>query len=116
MSGAPRAILVAILGAIDDLQAGRSSLAEAQQQLAANASALDRSARELVQELRAVDADLERIRFGIPPDEQHPPADFRIDVTRAAAVLRLDPISRAAVSRLEPIRAMVATELSRAGD
>jgi hypothetical protein len=46
----------------------------------------------------------------------HPAADFRIDFTRAAAVLRLDPIRRAAVFRLEPIRAMVAAELSRAGD
>jgi hypothetical protein len=52
-----------------------------------------------------VDADLERIRFGMPLDEQHPPADFRIDSSRATAVLRL-----------EPIKAMVAAELTRAGD
>jgi hypothetical protein len=94
MSGAPRAILVAILRAIDDLEAGRSSIAEVQQQLEANALTLDRSAGDLVQALRAVDADLEEIRFAMLLDEQHPAAVFRLD----------------------PVRAMVAAELGRAGD
>jgi DNA-binding NarL/FixJ family response regulator len=58
MSGAPRAILLAGLRAIDDLEAGRSSIAEAQGQLAVNALALDRSAGDLIQQLRAVAADL----------------------------------------------------------
>lgn len=115
MSGAPRAILLAILRAIDDLEAGHSSLAEVQQQLEANALALDRSAGDVVQELRAVDADLERIRFGLL-DERHPASVFGLDPSRAVAVLRLDPSSRAAIRRLEPIREMVAAELSRARD
>jgi hypothetical protein len=94
MSGAPRGILLALLRAINDLDAGRSSIAEVQQRLEANASALDNSAGELVQALRAVDADLEEIQFTMLLDEQHPAAVFRLD----------------------PIRAMVAAELSRAGD
>jgi ABC-type phosphate transport system auxiliary subunit len=89
-----RQILMTISSVIDDFIAGRSDIADLQERLEANSSALDRSYEPLNSQLRSLDADLEEIQFTMLKDEQRP----------------------AAVFRLEPVQEAVASALGQSGD
>jgi ABC-type phosphate transport system auxiliary subunit len=85
-----RQILMAISSAIDDFMSERSDIADLQERLEANSSALDRSYEPLNSQLRSLDADLEEIQFTMLKDEQRP-----------AAIFRLEPVQEAVSSALE---------------
>jgi hypothetical protein len=85
-----RQVLMAISSVIDDFISGRSDIADLQERLEANASALDRSHGPLSSQLRSLDAGLEEIRFTMLKDEQRP-----------AAIFRLEPVRQAVASALE---------------
>lgn len=76
-----QSILAAILALIDDYEQRRISVEELQLGLEANAGALDNSAGHVLRELKAVDADLEHMRFVMSPLEQ-----------RHAVLHRLQPL------------------------
>jgi ABC-type phosphate transport system auxiliary subunit len=80
----PRQILMAISSVIDDFIAGRSDVADLQQRLEANSSALDRSYEPLNSQLRSLDTDLEQIQFTMLKDEQRPAAMFRLESVQEA--------------------------------
>jgi ABC-type phosphate transport system auxiliary subunit len=70
--------------------AGRSDIADLQQRLEANSSALDRSYEPLNSQLRSLDADLQEIQFTMLQDEQRP-----------ASIFRLEPVQEAVSSALQ---------------
>ena len=76
-------ILEAISKVIADFISGRHDIADLQETLTANASALDNRFPELVAELRLLDADLEEIRFAMHRDGQRRAAIFRLERTCA---------------------------------
>ncbi len=85
-----RAILKDVLTAIDAFVSGRGEIVDLQARLGADASALDRSHLELINELRSLDADLEEIQFARLLDEQRPAAILRLDPVRESVLEILD--------------------------
>lgn len=65
-----RSSVHSILRVINEFEAGRIDVEQLQSRLDAQAAAMDNSERELLEELRAVDNDLERIRFAMHAKDQ----------------------------------------------
>jgi hypothetical protein len=71
-----------IVRVIDEFERGAMDVERLQSGLEACAAALDNSSREILDELRRVDADLERIRFTILLQDQPEAARVRIGQLR----------------------------------
>jgi hypothetical protein len=76
--GDMRRFLDKILQVIDEFEQGAMDVERLQSALDACAASLDNSRKEMLDELRAVDADLETIRFSTPTQEQHAAARVRV--------------------------------------
>lgn len=69
--------------ALDEFERGELDVEQLQSKLDAAAATLDNSTPELLQELRSVDAELERIRFTVLLADQRGQALERLGQTRA---------------------------------
>lgn len=67
-----------IVRVIDEFERGAMDVERLQSALDACAAALDNSSRDALDELRRVDADLERIRFAMPLEDQTEAARVRV--------------------------------------
>ncbi len=89
-----RSILLAIHNVIDEFLTDRCDIDKLQGRLGANASSLDRTFGDLIEELQGLDGDLEEIQFTMLRDEQRPAAILRLERTQellAAALCRCEP-------------------------
>jgi hypothetical protein len=71
-----------IVRVIDEFEQGTMDVERLQSALTACAAALDNSSRDVLDELRRVDADLERIRFTMSRQDQPEAARLRIGQLR----------------------------------
>jgi hypothetical protein len=75
---APRLRLDNILRVIEEFEQGRMDVERLQSALEACAATLDNSTKDVLDELRAVEADLETIRFTMPDQERRAAARLRV--------------------------------------
>jgi hypothetical protein len=74
-----------ILRVIDEFEQGRTDVSRLQSALETYAATLDNSTKDVLDELRAVEADLETILFTMPAQEQ--PAAARVRVRELKRVI-----------------------------
>jgi hypothetical protein len=79
-----------ILRVIEEFERGGMDVERLQSALEACAATLDHSAKDVLDELRAVEADLETIRFTTPAEDQPAAAHVRVGELRQV-VTRVKP-------------------------